>query len=358
MLSKVSAATDFPFMQPAYWEALRQTGVTGPGSSWPEVPIEVSGATLPLFIRDSHRGEYVFDQLWAQAAQRAGLDYYPRLVSSIPYTPVEGPRWWGQPDAHAAAALWAQVQRQLEEHQASSWHLLFADAPTRAAFMEASDGKLIVRSDCQYVWQDGGYGDFEGFLAALTAKRRKNIRTERRRVTEQGVTVEWVEGAQMTAPHWQAFYACYAMTYAVRGQRPYLPQAFFEQLGKTMAEQVAVCFGLQCDQRMAAALFFKDSDTLYGRYWGSVASVEFLHFELCYYQGIEYALRQGLRRFDPGTQGEHKLIRGFAPVLTQSLHHIRHPRLRDAVREFCAREHLEVLGYQQAAQQALPFRQQ
>lgn len=348
--------TDFPFLQPAFWQALQDTQVIGAGSDWPLQVLAAGGACLPLFTRHSHRGEYVFDQMWARAYAQMGLDYYPRLVTSIPYTPVVGPRLWGQPGDAAIQQLWAQIGDQIEVQQASSWHLLFADVPTREAFLEASGGQLIVRTDCQYVWQDQGYGDFEGFLAALTAKRRKNIRTERRRVAEQGITVQWVAGAELTPAHWRDFFACYAMTYAVRGQQPYLPQQLFEQLGQTLPAQLAVCFGVLDGQRVAAALFFRDAQSLYGRYWGSVAAVDFLHFELCYYQGIEYALRHGLRRFDPGTQGEHKLIRGFAPVLTESLHQIAHPRLRAAIRAFCARERQQVLAYQQAAVQALPFR--
>ncbi len=348
--------TDHPFLQPAFWQAMHDTQVIGAGSAWPLEVLEAEAARLPLFVRHSHRGEYVFDQLWAHAAARAGLAYFPRLVTSIPYTPVEGPRLWGWPGDASIGLLWAQINEQMRVQQASSWHLLFADAPTREAFLQASGGRLIVRTDCQYVWQDQGHGDFEGFLAALTAKRRKNIRAERRKVAEQGIVAQWVEGADLTAGHWRDFFACYAMTYAVRGQRPYLPQRFFEQIGRDMPAQLAVCFGVQGDRRVAAALFFKDATTLYGRYWGALVEAPFLHFELCYYQGIEYALRHGLGRFDPGTQGEHKLIRGFAPVLTQSIHHIVHPQLRAAVRDFCAREHQQVLAYQQAALQALPYR--
>ncbi len=349
-----------PFMQPAFWQALADHRLIGEGSRWPMTRLEADGHAMPVFLRHDHRGEYVFDQGWAQAAQRAGLDYYPRWVSSVPFTPVQGPRVWpaeGKSYSDAILALAPVLREHLNASHASNWHLLFADDTTRAGFLEHLQLPLIQRLDCQFFWEDQGYGDFDGFLAALTAKRRKSIRSERAKVIAKGIQCRWLEGSQIDASHWSFFYQCYAMTYRVRGQQPYLSLGFFQQLGQTQPESLALCLAESDTGPVAAALFFKDDTTLYGRYWGSLAEVDCLHFEVCYYQGIEYALRYGLSGFDPGTQGEHKLIRGFAPRLSCSLHYVQHEGLREAIAAYCVRENEHVKRYAEAAREALPFKQ-
>jgi uncharacterized protein len=316
-------------------------------------------AALPLFAKSHNRGEYVFDHAWADAYARHGLHYYPRLVTSAPFTPVTGPRVLlaaGVALVDVWPQLFAGVQQVAEQLGASSWHGLFVDDPTRQALL-ASTPQLAERVGCQFLWQDQHYASFDGYLAALNAKRRKNIKIERAKVAAQGIRCVWKQGAALTSEDWQFFKRCYEMTYMVRGQRPYLNQAFFEQIGRDMPDSLALAMAIDADdQPIAAALFFQDEQTLYGRYWGALAEVDCLHFELCYYQGIEYALSRGLQYFDPGTQGEHKLIRGFAPVLTHSLHWLAEPAFMAAIEDYVAREKVGVQGYFESAMQALPFK--
>jgi uncharacterized protein len=352
-----------PFLQCAFWQALQDHHAIGTGSTWPVrfLLVEAAGqaqAMLPVFIKRHNRGEYVFDHVWADAYARYGLDYYPRLVSSVPFTPVVGTRVWlaeGVALASVWPTLWQGVQQLATQTQASSWHGLFVDDTQRDVLHSSRD--LAQRVGCQFLWQDHGYGDFDGFLAQLTAKRRKSIKVERQKVAAQGIRCVWKQGSEITNQDWQQFYACYAMTYQVRGQTPYLNLGFFQQIGQTMPEALALVQAIDAQgQGVASALFFQDQQTLYGRYWGALADVVCLHFEVCYYQGIEYALSRGLRYFDPGTQGEHKLIRGFAPIKTYSLHWLAEPAFMQAIEDFVTREAVHVEQYYQATCAALPFK--
>ncbi len=352
-----------PFLQRAFWQALQDHQAIGAGSTWPVrfLIVMLAGqaqAMLPVFIKRHNRGEYVFDHAWAEAYARYGLDYYPRLVTSVPFTPVVGERVWlaeGVMLTSVWPTLWQGVQQLAAQTQASSWHGLFVTDTQRDVLRSSSP--LAERVGCQFLWQDHHYGDFDGFLARLTAKRRKSIKVERQKVAAQGIGCVWKQGREITAQDWQQFYACYAMTYRVRGQTPYLSLGFFQQLGHTMPDALALVQAIDAqEQGVASALFFQDEQTLYGRYWGALAEVDCLHFEVCYYQGIEYALRRGLRYFDPGTQGEHKLIRGFAPVKTYSLHWLAEPAFMQAIEDFVAREAVHVEHYYQATGEALPFK--
>ena len=352
-----------PFLQRAFWQALQDHQAIGAGSTWPVrfLLVETAGQTqamLPVFIKRHNRGEYVFDHAWAEAYARYGLDYYPRLVTSVPFTPVVGERVWlaeGVMLTSVWPTLWQGVQQLAAQTQASSWHGLFVTDTQRDVLRSSSP--LAERVGCQFLWQDHHYRDFSGFLARLTAKRRKSIKVERQKVAAQGIGCVWKQGREITAQDWQQFYACYAMTYRVRGQTPYLSLGFFQQLGHTMPDALALVQAIDAqEQGVASALFFQDEQTLYGRYWGALAEVDCLHFEVCYYQGIEYALRRGLRYFDPGTQGEHKLIRGFAPVKTHSLHWLAEPAFMQAIEDFVAREAVQVEHYYQATGEALPFK--
>lgn len=352
-----------PFLQRAFWQALQDHQAIGAGSTWPVrfLWVEVAGqaqAMLPVFIKRHNRGEYVFDHAWADAYARYGLDYYPRLVSSVPFTPVVGARVWladGVALASVWSILWQGVQQLAVQTKASSWHGLFVADAQRSTLQAHAD--LAERVGCQFLWQDHDYGNFDGFLAQLTAKRRKSIKVERQKVAAQGIHCVWKQGREISAQDWQQFYACYAMTYQVRGQTPYLSLAFFQQIGQTMPDHLALVQAIdEQGQGVASALFFQDEQTLYGRYWGALAEVDCLHFEVCYYQGIEYALSRGLRYFDPGTQGEHKLIRGFAPVKTYSLHWLAEPAFMQAIEDFVAREAVHVEQYYQATCDALPFK--
>lgn len=365
-----------PFLQFEFWQALEQQAVIGERTGWiiSHILIEQASqpvAWMPLFIKSHHRGEYVFDHSWADAYARHGLDYYPRLVSSVPFTPVTGERILLAP-THAMAQVWPiifnAIQQVAEQHHASSWHALFIDQPLLEFFQRQNYNQsatqlisesppLAIRQHCQFLWTNQNYAEFEDFLAVLTAKKRKSIKVERQKLAAQQITSQCIEGVDISIDDIEFFYECYANTYYVRGQKPYLTQAFFLQLVQQMPQCLMLVKAYQSEKSVAAALFFKDDKTLYGRYWGAVEHINCLHFEVCYYQGIEYAIKHQLAFFDPGTQGEHKLIRGFAPVYTYSAHWLTQPDFMQAVQHFCDQEKVHTEAYYAAALASTPFKQ-
>ncbi|MFG6667204.1 GNAT family N-acetyltransferase [Halomonas sp. HNIBRBA4712] len=352
-----------PFLRHAFLAALERSGSASAATGWQPRHLSVwQGerlvAAMPLYLKSHSSGEYVFDWGWAEAFERAGGDYYPKALSAIPFTPVPGQRTLiaSDIDAKSAYALLAKgFREQCEALGLSSWHLLFAqDADVDA--WQAQCPELIIRHGVQFQWRDQRFGDFDGFLARLTAKRRKTIKRERRIVAEQGITLERLEGEAIDTAAMAHFFRCYTITYHERGRPPYLNEAFFQALLRDMPEALMLVQARLDDRPVAAALYFRGATTLYGRYWGSEVMADCLHFEACYYQGIEYCLERGLTLFDPGTQGEHKLVRGFAPTATRSLHYLAHPGLAAGVAEFCAREGEHVRAYRAAARDALPFK--
>jgi predicted N-acyltransferase len=359
-----------PFMQRAFWLALEESGAIGVQSGWFGQHLMLYQAdqlvaVLPLFVKTHNRGEYVFDHAWAQAYARHGLDYYPRLVTSAPFTPVTGSRVLladGIALVDVMPTLLHGIQSLAQKFGASSWHGLFLDssflqAYQNATLADAKTPKLAERINVQFLWENKDYSDFTAFLNVLTAKRRKSIRVEREKVSAQGITCRWLDGAAISQDDWQFFYQCYQNTYFIRGQKPYLTFEFFAQLGATMPDSLALIIAQDDGQKpIASALFFKDEQTLYGRYWGAIRDVDSLHFEVCYYQGIEYAIQHNLRWFDPGTQGEHKLIRGFEPVLTHSMHWLAEPAFMAAVTDFTVRERVGVEAYFEEAKGCLPYK--
>ncbi|MBZ5486124.1 N-acetyltransferase [Halomonas aquamarina] len=354
---------DQPFLRHAFLDALEASGSVCQSTGWEPCHAciwqgERLVGALPMYRKHHSNGEYVFDWGWAEAFERAGGTYYPKLLSAIPFTPVPGPRTLIAPQANAEAVR-AALAKAWQAHSLpvalSSWHLLFADEGDVSAW-QAQFPELIAREGVQFQWQDNGFGDFDGFLASLTSKRRKMIKRERRLVAEQDISLERLEGVEITPEAMAHFYRCYAITYHERGRAPYLNQAFFEQLLRTMPDALMLVQARIDGQPVAAALYFRGEQTLYGRYWGSEVIADCLHFEACYYQGIEYCLEQGLARFDPGTQGEHKLVRGFAPQRVRSLHYMVHPGLAAGVARFCEEEGAHVAAYREAALEALPFK--
>ena len=356
---------DYPFLRHEFLHALEASGSVSPATGW--VPRHLTlwqgdrlvGA-MPHYHKHHSFGEYVFDWSWADAWERAGGRYYPKGLTAIPYTPVPGPRLALAEgvDPLEARRLLATVwegEGDGKQGPLSSWHLLFAEEAEVADWQAARPG-LLARHGVQFQWRDAGYGDFEGFLAAMTAKRRKAIRRERRLVADQGLTLHRLEGEAIDEEALEHFFRCYEITYLERGRHGYLTADFFRRLRAAMPESLLLVQARLAGKPVAAALCLQGSRTLYGRYWGSEVVADCLHFEACYYQGIEHCLARGLTAFDPGTQGEHKLTRGFAPRLLTSLHHIADPRLSDAVARFCAEERPQVRTYCAAAEQALPFR--
>jgi predicted N-acyltransferase len=339
---------DYPFARHAFLAALEDSGSLGPDSGWQAHHLGVFQEgrlllALPLYLKYHSYGEYVFDWSWASAYQQHGLDYYPKLVNAIPFTPCYGPRWLGDWEALDLQPVIDALKEECARLGASGWHCLFPtpNLKTRLETLGASS-----RLGVQYHWFNHGYRQFDDFLARVNSRKRKMIRKERRQVLEQGFKFDWREGESITGEDWRFFYQLYQLTYAKRsGHLGYLNQGFFQQLGETLPENLLMIRALKDDKPLAAALFLRDASRLYGRYWGSLAEFDFLHFETCYYQGIDYALAHGLSRFDGGAQGEHKLARGFEPVETWSNHWLVHPGFQQGVRAFVREEAASVQDY-------------
>ena len=354
--------TGYPFLRHELLAALESSGCTTATSGWQPQHVLVESAdktlkaVMPLYVKTNSMGEYVFDWSWADAYQRHGMEYYPKLVSAIPFTPCAGPRLCVAPETDFTAVV-ALVHRSVlalsEALRASSWHVLFPQEDLRDALLTHG---MILRTGCQYQWFNKGYDDFEAFLGTFASRKRKNLRKERSAVHEAGITMQALEGAEVSVAQWEQFYEFYASTYYVRGRRPYLNVDFFRQISRSMPEQLMLVLASRGSDAIAGALFFKGSDTLYGRYWGAEKDVPFLHFETCYYQGIDYCIRQGFKRMDSGAQGEHKIQRGFAPVPTWSTHWIRHPDFSRAIANYVKEEEAHIGDYMARAANYLPFR--
>ncbi len=348
-----------PFLRHAFLSALEDSGSVGGRSGWQPIhqlfrdPHGELRAALPLYRKSHSYGEYVFDWAWADACQRAGIGYYPKLLCAVPFTPVAGGRLLG--DAEGAGLLIDALTEGLDRNETSGLHINFTE-PAADRLVAGREGWL-ERIGCQFHWHNRGYRDFQDFLDALTSRKRKQMRKEREQVAGQGIVFDWREGHQLSEAEWDFVYACYANTYQVRGQAPYLSRAFFSLLAERMPQAIRVVLAQQGARPVAMAFSLRDDSGLYGRYWGCLAEFDRLHFETCFYQGIDQAIADGLQRFDAGAQGEHKLIRGFEPVITRSWHYLQHPGLRAAVADFLQQERAGVLGYAEAARQALPYRQ-
>jgi uncharacterized protein len=313
---------------------------------------------MPLYLKYDSRGEFVFDWGWADAYERAGQRYYPKLVASIPFTPATGARLLARPDAAAATiatTLLRGAQTATAELGASSLHILFPTEAERALL----DGQgFLCRKSCQFHWHNDGYGDFDAFLERFSSAKRKKARRERRRVAEAGIEFEHLRGDEPTSATWDAIYEFYAHTFLRRGRPPYLNRLFFDEIARTMPENLLIVLARHRGAPIAAAICFRGGGTLYGRYWGSVADFHSLHFETCYYQGIEYCIREGLQAFEPGTQGEHKISRGFTPQATWSCHWLRDARFHEAVADFLARETPHVDAYMDELDEHVPYRRE
>nr|WP_242521506.1 GNAT family N-acetyltransferase [Motiliproteus sp. SC1-56] len=349
-----------PFLDQRYLQALEASDSVGPVQGWEPAHIALGAtaeAALPLYLKTHSYGEYVFDWSWARAATSYGIDYYPKLVTAVPYTPASGPRL-GYGSATDVRRLLQAVQTEAEHQGASSWHLLFADTRTSEQAKAAAPGDmhLLERHGCQFRWHNRDYQDFDDYLSRFASRKRKGIRRERRKVHEQGVRLRRVEGAEIDDALLKRFYRFYRQTYHVRGQTPYLTAGFFRHLRDWMPEHLMLVCAETERQPVACALFLKSARGLYGRWWGGDPTIDCLHFETCYYQGIEYAIEKRLAYFDPGTQGEHKLLRGFEPVITRSLHWLRDPGLSAAVAAWLRRERQHIAAYREEARTYLPFK--
>ncbi|SFM37661.1 GNAT family N-acetyltransferase [Marinobacter zhejiangensis] len=356
------SGTGNPFLRHRFLAALETSGCTTRGTGWQPAHIEFRlddalAGVAPAYLKTHSMGEYVFDWGWADAYQRHGLPYYPKLLVAVPFTPAEGPRLLLNPQHRERLTpdmIHNALDRLITELGAHSWHLLFPDAEDQALLNLPGS---LHRLGCQFHWHNRGYHQFDDFLATLTSRKRKSIRRERQQVAEQGIQFRHYPGQDVPLRVLAAFYEFYRATYFKRGQHPYLNLDFFQALQQRQPEQLHLIMAEKDGALIAGALFLIGEDTLYGRYWGCLEEYNHLHFETCYYQGIELAIRHGLSRFDAGAQGEHKLIRGFEPILTHSWHGISHPDFRAAIGNFCRDERLQVQAYREEALSALPFRQ-
>ena len=355
------AGTAYPFMRHEFLLALEQSGAVCEHSGWQAAHLLVIKqnqllAFMPMYVKQHSWGEYVFDQSWAQAYYQQGLDYYPKLLSAIPFTPCLGPRVVVQAGIDTLDMMRLMldfIKQHAQQHNISSWHCLFPELPQLEPLRTLA---LSIREGVQFQWFNQGYTDFNDFLNTMNASKRKMIKRERRRVEEQGVQLLRIAGPDVNDQQWQTFFQLYSLTYLKRNSQPYLNLAFFKQIAATMGEHLLLILALKDEQPVAAALSFIGDDTLYGRYWGCYEDYHSLHFEACYYQGLDYCIEQGLKRFDSGAQGEHKIARGFEPVTTYSAHWLKDERYAKALENFLELEQKELQNYKQIAQTFLPFK--
>ena len=351
-----------PFLSHAFLTALEESGSVGPRTGWRSAPILIETgegenrllACAPAYFKTHSQGEYVFDHSWADAWMRAGRNYYPKLQIAVPFSPVPGNRLLLADDAPAglAAALIRGAEAVVEQNDLSSAHATFI-APAQVPLFE--EAGWLIRQDSQFHWENADYASFEDFLAELSSARRKTLRKERQRA-QAGLDIVQLRGEEIQPHHWDAFWAFYQDTGARKWGRPYLTRRFFDLLGERMADRLLLVLALRDGRPIAGALNMIGAETLYGRYWGCIEDVPFLHFELCYYQAIDFAIAHGLRRVEAGAQGGHKLVRGYRPVATWSAHYIADPQFRAAVAHFLDRERQAIEQDRDWLHERTPFR--
>jgi hypothetical protein len=352
--------TGNPFIRHSFLEALESSGCVGAETGWHPRHLCVRDddgrlvAAVPLYLKDHSWGEFIFDWSWAQSYARAGLDYYPKLLSAVPFTPVSGPRLLV--GSAAAGDMRVTLARSLgsitRDLGWSGVHVNFTTPEDQAALEAAG---FMRRHDCRFLWRNRGYRDFEDFLEGFRSEKRKKARRERRRVAEAGIVFRTLRAPAIDAPLWRRIFGYSERTFLRHGNAHYLNAEFLELVARRMPDSVMVKLAELDGQPIAAAIFFEGGGWLYGRYWGAAQAIDCLHFEACYYQGIEYCIERGLAGFDPGTQGEHKLARGFEPTLTRSAHWLGHAGFAAAVARHLERERAAVDEYIAATSAHLPF---
>ncbi len=350
----------YPFTRHAWLSRLERHGCVGASQGWEphhliaEDDAGTCVAAMPLYLKHHSYGEFVFDFAWADASHRLGHAYYPKLLCAVPFVPSSGPRL-GARDAVARKALSAHLRQLGEQEPVSSSHLLFADNEDTPVLREAG---LLERHDMQFHWRRHGHTDMRAFLASLNSEKRKKLQRERRRVAEAGIGFEIWRGRDLSEPQWDRIHALYASTYLERGQLPYFSREFLADVGRCPDLDLRLVVAVHRQNWVAMAMVVVGGDTLYGRHWGASEHYHSLHFECCYYQGIELCLREGLQRFDAGAQGAHKVGRGFEPLLTRSFHVLRDPRLREAVADYLSRERRVMAARLQDFMHHSPYRRE
>jgi len=351
-----------PFTNFSFIHALEQSGSVGRRTGWQPFHLAAEGAdgevvgVVPCYVKSHSQGEYVFDHGWADAYERAGGRYYPKLQVSVPFTPATGPRLLAAPGPAAGAVRGALADALVAlcgQSSASSVHVTF---PTRTEWDLLGAHGFLQRTHQQFHWENDGYGAFEDFLAALASRKRKVIRRERAEALANGISIHWLTGSDLTEEVWDIFFEFYMDTGSRKWGQPYLTREFYSLVGQTMADRILLVMAKRAGRWIAGAINFIGGDTLFGRHWGAVEHHPFLHFEVCYYQAIDFAIARGLARVEAGAQGQHKIARGYMPTTTLSAHYIADPGFRRAVADFLARERAAVAAAQEELCEIAPFR--
>jgi predicted N-acyltransferase len=352
---------DMPLLSHAFFSALEASHSVGAGTGWQPYPMlvhkggQLVGA-MPLYLKSHSYGEYVFDWAWAEAYQRSGLNYYPKLLSAIPFTPITSQRLLVAQveNARQIQSLMVDALTQImHKNQLSSVHVLFPDENSTAIFKNAN---WLQRNGVQFRWENESFNDFEDFLGRLSHDKRKKIRQERKKVAASGVVCQRIKGADVSPEQWSFFYQCYQNTYVEHHSTPYLTPEFFQKIALSMSQNILLVLAYLDDTPIAGALNIYDQTSLYGRYWGAMQYIPNLHFELCYYQAQEFCITENIKFFEGGAQGEHKLARGFKPRPTCSFHKIAHPEFATAIEDFVIRESQGVTAYTNELEQRVPFK--
>jgi len=356
-LPSVLRQVDDPFLQAGFLDALERHGAASEELAWRPHHLLLRDAHgkavagLPLYLRHHSFGDFLRDWSWPGAWERMGFPYYPKLVTGIPYTPVTGPRFLGDPAAKPA--LIAAALAEVEGLKASSWHMAFPPLEDEPLLTEAG---FLIQPQVQFQWFNRGYGDFDDFLATFSADKRRKVKADRRKVWEAGITFQCWAGNVLPEALWPRLHQLYANTFRRYGNHPAISAACFADMGKAMGQAMQLFIAFRDEEAIAVAICFRSHDILYGRYWGAAEDVPGLHFELCYYQGIEYCIAEGLSRFEPGAGGEHKIARGFEPTRVITAHWIAEPTMRQVLARHLAQLDTAVEDYRQEATAHLPFR--
>ena len=351
-----------PFLRHEFFAALEHTDCIGVDTGWAPCYFTLKdskglAAAVPAFLKAHSYGEFVFDFAWAQAYSRLGARYYPKLTMAVPFTPATGPRLLVRTDLDQksiAKTLLSDIESYTTSHSLSSVHALFLDEAAQTACEQAG---WLIRRDCQFHWTNHNYASFDAYLETFTAQKRKKTKRERRRVAEEGIAFETRLGPQLDERTLDYVYAFHRDTFLRHGHEPYMTREFFTEVARTMGDAFMVKLAVRSGTPVAAAIFFWSKQALFGRYWGASADYNSLHFETCYHQGIEFCIEQGVARFEPGTQGEHKLSRGFEPTITRSAHYIVNRRFREAIEDYLTREGTAIDAYAEEAQTHVPYKQ-
>ena len=353
--NKLIRKDDAPFIQYSFLKALENSGCVGRDFGWTPTHLiksskNILSGFLPIYIKNNSHGEFVFDHSWSYALNRAGRNYYPKLLTAIPFTPCETRKIITESDSDEYIE---KVIDLMEEKNIETWHVLYPDSNLKELFLK---NNLIERFGYKFIWRNKGYEEFDDYLSIFKSRQRKNIKNERRKISDLNITFQIKESDSLTTKDWDDFFKFYKNTYEERLQRPYLNIDFFKEIHEFRETlRPVIFFALHDNKKIAGSLCFAGNDTLYGRHWGSSYNIDSLHFETCFYQGIEFCIKNNLKFFDPGVQGEHKIRRGFEPKRTSSFHYIKEKDFRGAILEFCEKEQDEINRYLKACERYTPF---